>query len=83
MFKEPWTTALGRWSWPYLIFHELLLAAALIGLWKMKRWGLILYAVSIVESQVFLAVVGFWSVVSVVFFALLFLIPLYHARDMD
>lgn len=82
LFKEPWTSSLGAWSLPYLVFHEVLLAVALIGLWTMKRWGLILYAASIVESQVFLIANGHWSWVSVVFFSLLLAIPLYYREDM-
>jgi|SRR6267142_7196909 len=83
LFKPPWTTALGAWSLPYIILHELLLAAALIGLWKMKRWGLILYALSILESQLFLIAIGYWSAVSLVFFAAMFSIPLYYRRAMS
>jgi len=83
LFKPPWTTALGAWSWPYLLSHQVLLAAALTGLWKMKRWGLTLYALSILESQLFLIAIGHWSVVSLVFFAAIFSIPLYYRRAMS
>ena len=83
MFKPPWTTILGPWFWPYLIPHELLLATALVGLWKMKRWGLIVYALSILESLVFLLATGYLSVVGLVFFAGLFSIPLYYRRAMS
>ena len=83
LFKAPWMTALGRWSVPYLITHEALLAVAIIGLWKMKRWGVVLYALSILESQVYLIILGHWSIVSVVFFGALLAIVLYYLPRMD
>jgi len=83
LHKEPWTTILGAWFWPYLVFHGALLLAALAGLWRMKRWGLVLYALSIIESQLFLLAAGYWSVVSLVFFAAIFSIPLYYRRAMS
>ena len=83
MFKPPWTTVLGIWSWPYLIAHVLLLAAALVGLWNMKRWGVLLYGLSILDSELFLIVTRRWTPFSLIVFAALFSIPLYYRRAMS
>ena len=83
MHKPPWTTQLGVWFWPYLVPHILLQMAALIGLWKMKRWGLMLYALSILEGLVFLQITGHLSVVGLVLFGILFSIPFYYRRAMS
>jgi hypothetical protein len=53
--------ALPGWYGPYLGLSIIIGVISLIGLWMMKKWGAILYAVLFLVNQIVLFSAGMWS----------------------
>ncbi len=59
----------GRVSTAYAIMlplSSIIGIASMVGLWKMKKWGVYLYSVLILFNQIFLIYLGVWSAVSLI-----------------
>jgi hypothetical protein len=54
-------TGLPSWYMPYLVLTMLVGLASLIGMWKMKKWGALLYAVMFAVNQCILFATGLWT----------------------
>ena len=54
--------SIGAWYPPYLAVCIILGLICFIGLWKMKKWSAIAYAIFVAINQVIMAVVGIWSI---------------------
>ncbi|MEQ1782278.1 MAG: hypothetical protein ABMA14_13020 [Hyphomonadaceae bacterium] len=54
------------WYPPYLALSAVIGLTALVGLWRMRRWGFFLYAGLLVLSQLVLVSAGAWSIQSLV-----------------
>ncbi|HYH87125.1 MAG TPA: hypothetical protein VEX60_16855 [Pyrinomonadaceae bacterium] len=54
-------TGLPGWYMPYLGLTMLVGLASLIGMWMMKKWGALLYAVMFVVNQIILFATGLWT----------------------
>ncbi len=52
--------AVGNWYPPYLGFNVMMGLVAFIGLWRMKKWSVILYALFLGINQIVLLMTGFW-----------------------
>lgn len=74
---------LPGWYLPYLGLTILIGLAALIGLWKMKKWGAYLYAGMFLVNQVILLASGLWSVGALVIPLIVTLIALSQLSKMD
>ncbi|MBA3767086.1 MAG: hypothetical protein H0W99_08890 [Acidobacteria bacterium] len=83
VFFAPWVKAVGRWFQFYFLLHGAIVLAASIGLWKMKKWSVYLYILTIVEAQVVMVFIGAWGIVSLVVFSGLLAILLYYLPEMD
>ncbi len=53
--------ALPGWYGPYLGLSIVIGLVSMIGLWMMKKWGAILYAVLFLVNQIVLFTAGLWS----------------------
>ena len=53
--------AIGAWYPPYLGFSALAGLICMIGMWKMKKWGVFAYTVLVIINQVVLFSMGVWN----------------------
>jgi uncharacterized membrane protein (DUF2068 family) len=77
--------AMGWRAWfPFYIWpHAALVLVASIALWKMKRWGVYLYILSIVEGQAVMLILGVWGILSLVLCSGLLAVLLYYLPEME
>lgn len=75
--------SVGSWYQPYLGFSIVVGLAALIGLWKMKKWGAYLYAGLMVVNQIVMAYMGVWNITSLIVPAIVTAIAFFHIKDME
>jgi len=73
----------GAWFPYYFFLHGVLVLAASIALWKMKKWGVYLYIFTIVELQFALMIIGIWGILSLVLFSGLLAVLLYYLPEME
>ena len=68
--------AIGSWYPPYLVIAGLAILAAYVGIWMMKKWGVLLFTAMFVVNNVVLFVAGQWNalalVLPLIFIAILF-----------
>ena len=83
VFFSPWVKAVGAWFQFYFSLHGVVVLVASIGLWKMKKWSVYLYILTIVEAQVVMILIGVWGILSLVVFSGLLAILLYYLPEMD
>jgi hypothetical protein len=55
----------GAWYPPFLAFSSIGGAVSFVGLWMMRRWGVILYSGLTLLSQVVLLLAGRWNLLAV------------------
>lgn len=53
--------AVGEWYPPYLALSAVIGLACMIGLWMMKKWGVVLYTALVAVNQVVLMTKGVWN----------------------
>ncbi|MFH1524744.1 MAG: hypothetical protein ABIF04_07240 [Chloroflexota bacterium] len=56
--------SIGAWYPPYLAFSAAIGLVCMIGLWKMKKWSVILYTAIAAVNQVIMLAMGVWNVLS-------------------
>ncbi len=83
VFFAPWASAIGAWFRLYFLLHAAIVLVASIGLWKMKKWGVYLYILTIIEAQVIMILIGAWGILSLVFFSSLLAILLYYLPETE
>lgn len=71
----------GEWFPFYFFLHGVLVFIASIGLWRMKKWGVYLYILTIVEAQFILIIIGLWGIISLILFSSLLAILLYYLPE--
>jgi hypothetical protein len=76
-------TGLPGWYLPYLALTLVVGLVSLIGLWKMKKWGALLYALMFVVNQVVLFAGGLWTPGTVVIPLIVTVIALSQLPKMD
>src|SRR4051812_43375736 len=77
VFFSPWVKAVGAWFQFYFFLHGAIVLVASIGLWRMRKWGVYLFVLTIVEAQVVMILIGVWGIISLVLFSSLLAILLY------
>jgi hypothetical protein len=56
--------SIGAWYPPYLALNTTIGLVCMIGLWKMKKWSIILYTAFAAVNQVVLLAMGVWNVLA-------------------
>lgn len=56
----------GTWFPPYLAFTIVIGLICMVGLWTMKKWGIITYAVFVGINQIVLIAIGGWNIFSLI-----------------
>jgi uncharacterized membrane protein (DUF2068 family) len=74
---------LPTWYWPYLLVSIVVGLVALIGLWKMKKWGAYLYTAMFLINQCLLLATGLWSVGALIIPLIVVVIALSQLSKMD
>ncbi len=75
--------AVGNWYSPYLGFNVMVGLVAFIGLWRMKKWSVILYALFLGINQIVLLMTGFWIASALIIPLAVIIIGFYHFKAMD
>ena len=57
---------IGPWYPPYLAAASIVGAICLLGFWKMRRWGVILYTALALINQVVLLAAGRWNMLAII-----------------
>jgi hypothetical protein len=57
---------IGAWYPPYLAFSAVVGFVCMIGLWMMKKWGIIIYAAFCGVNQVVLLAFGIWNIFALI-----------------
>ena len=83
VFFSTWVKAVGTWFQFYFFLHGAIVLVASIGLWRMKKWGVYLYILTIIEAQVVMILIGIWGILSLVLFSSLLAVLLYYLPDTD
>ena len=83
VFFSPWVKSVGTWLQFYFFLHGIFVLAASMGLWRMKKWGVYLFILTIIEVQVVMILIGVWGIVSLVFFSSLLAVLLYYLPETD
>jgi hypothetical protein len=83
VFFSPWVKAVGTWFQFYFFLHGAIVLVASVGLWRMRKWGVYLYVLTIVEAQVVMILIGVWGIISLVLFSSLLAILLYYLPETD
>ncbi|MCK4401387.1 hypothetical protein KAW08_03680 [bacterium] len=52
----------GNWYPPYLAFSYVIGLVCMVGLWMMKKWGIVLYTASFALGQIVLLATGIWNI---------------------
>ncbi len=71
------------WYLPYLAVTLIIGLISLIGMWKMKKWGALLYAGMFVVNQCILLATGLWSVGALIIPLIVVVIALSQISKMD
>ena len=81
VFFAQWAKSIGAGFKFYFLLHVALVLAASIGLWKMKKWGVYLYILIIVEAQVVMLFIAAWGIISLCLFSALLAVLLYYLPE--
>ena len=57
---------IGAWYPPYLAFSAVVGFVCMIGLWMMKKWGIITYTTFFAINQVVLLAFGVWNIFALI-----------------
>lgn len=71
MIFSDFAKSTGDWYPPYLAFSAIIGLVSMIGLWKMKKWGVIVYAALVALSQIVLLATGLWNILALILPAIL------------
>lgn len=77
------TTTLPGWYLPYLALTLVVGLVSLIGMWKMKKWGALLYTGMFVVNQIVLLAGGLWTPGAMVIPLIVVVIALSQYSKMD
>lgn len=80
---SPAAQKIGAWYPPYLALSTIIGAISFIGLWMMKRWSVILYAIFVAVNQVLLLATAHWSFASLLIPLLVVGIGFKYFKDMQ
>jgi hypothetical protein len=58
---SPFVSMFGAWYPPYLALSVVVGFVSMLGLWKMRRWGLFLYTAAFFINQIILLKAGLWN----------------------
>ena len=75
--------SIGTWYPPYLAFSALVGLICMIGLWMMKKWGIITYTVFVGINQVVLFVMGVWNIFAIIIPGIVIAIGFSKFNEMD
>jgi len=74
--------AIGSWYPPYLGFSAVAGLICMIGLWKMKKWGVFAYTALVIINQVILFTMGVWNPLALLLPAIVIGIAFAHLSKM-
>lgn len=74
---------IGAWYPPFLIFASIVGFTCMVGLWKMKKWAVYLYAGMAIINQLIMVLMGLWTITSLIAPAIVTGIAIYHLDKMD
>lgn len=80
---SPVAREFGAWFPFYFFLHGALVLAASVGVWKMRKWGVYLSILTIIEAQFALMILGVWGILSLVLFSGLLAVLLYYLPETD
>lgn len=69
LFLTPTLAQIGElypWYPPYLAVSIVVGLISMVGMWMMKKWGVILYTVMFVVNQIVLLAGGLWSITALI-----------------
>ena len=78
----PTTRALAAWYPPYLGATAVVGFACMIGLWKMKRWAVMVYVAMTLANQVILLATGLWNPLALIVPAIVAAIGIMNLKRM-
>lgn len=76
---SPMTKQIGSLFPSYFIFSVLISLVCLVGLWFLKKWAAVTYAIVLICNQGVLIMMGFWEVTALVMPALIIFL-IYKSR---
>lgn len=79
---SPVASSIGAWYPPYLAFTSIVGLTCLIGLWKMKKWGIIGYSALTAVNQLVLLAMGVWSILALLIPGIVIAISFSHFSKM-
>lgn len=75
--------SIGAWYPPYLGLSALIGLVCMVGLWMMKKWGVIVYALFVVINQIVLSLMGVWNIFALVIPAIVIIVGFSYFSRMD
>jgi len=73
----------GDWYQPFALCNVLIVLAAMVGLWKMKRWAVYTYTGVVAVSQIVLLSMEVWAPMSLIVPAMVIATAFAHIGKMD
>ena len=74
---------IGSWYPPYLAFSAIVVLVCIVGMWKMKKWSIILYATFVGINQIVLMAIGVWNVMAILLPAIIIAIGFSKFKAME
>ncbi len=75
--------SIGPWYPPYLGFCSIIGFISLVGLCKMKKWGIIVYTAMTAINQIVLIVTGQWNILGLILPGIVILAGFSKFNEMD
>ncbi len=75
--------SIGSWYPPYSVFSLIVGFVGVIGLWMMKKWGLILYTTISLISQFVLIFGGLWNIFTLLVPSIVIIIGFLKFKEME
>ncbi len=82
MAFSPMVRSFGSLFTLYFVVNALIGFVCFIGMWKMRKWGVLLYTLAVIICQLALMKVGLWSPFAVVIPAIVVAIGFYYFPKM-
>ena len=74
---------IGSWYPLFLGFSTILGFVCMIGLWKMKKWGVFIYTIFVAINQILLYSLNLWNYMALLIPAIVIGIGFYYLKEMD
>jgi hypothetical protein len=75
--------SVGAWYPPYLGFSAIAGGVCMIGLWMMKKWGIIGYTALVAINQVVLIAMGVWNLFALIIPGIVIAIGFSKFKEME